>query len=115
MNKYRITNPNNNIVRDCKSRTTELLGKGLFGIGIALDTKNTINVLNSDMSNSSKLYETGKTATPYALTFLFGSTIGGLSAPAIIAADMAWEGMKQIYSNIDNWGRNLPNQIINSH
>ena len=22
MNKYRITNPNNNIVRDCKSRTT---------------------------------------------------------------------------------------------
>jgi hypothetical protein len=23
MNKYRITNPYNNIVRDCKSRTTE--------------------------------------------------------------------------------------------
>ncbi len=23
MNKYRITNPNNNIVRDCKSRTTD--------------------------------------------------------------------------------------------
>jgi len=61
MNKYRIENPNNNKVREYKSRTTEL------------------------------------------------------SAPAIIAADMAWEGMKQIYSNIDNWGRNLPNQIINSH
>ena len=24
MNKYRITNPYNNIVRDCKSRTTEV-------------------------------------------------------------------------------------------
>ncbi len=34
MNNNRITNPNNNIVRDCKSRTTDFAGP--VGAGISL-------------------------------------------------------------------------------
>ena len=46
MNKYRITNPNNNIVRDCKSRTTEMNGNTIVN-GVRLkDNPNNLFIDN---------------------------------------------------------------------
>ena len=56
MNKYRITNPNNKEVRDCKSRTTEMRQKGYDDYSTTDDHGMVITGIAKD-ANGTKFYK----------------------------------------------------------
>ena len=65
MNKYRITNPYNNIVRDCKSRTTDHLGSASFLTDSSgIETQQLVYLPFGEDWVDMK-YNTGQYETPY--------------------------------------------------